>query len=190
MGIILNCFIQELLPVHSSVTCVRCFCVCVCVFIVVCIYYMGIKWSYDMIWLYVADVECRRVLMELLLWLAGVELTDGEGWCIIIIIVQQLLQLLTGYALNKVSVLLLSQKHFPDICIYCWQFSKAMSQLKYTSQPPFPPPLPPKSMHQVIDIPEMPGISLLLFSFSFFLFPSLFPSLSFFFFWWGRGVGG
>ena len=111
----------------------------------------------------------------------------------IIIIVQQLLQLLTGYALNKVSVLLLSQKHFPDICIYCWQFSKAMSQLKYTSQPPFPPPLPPKSMHQVIDIPEMPGISLLLFSFSFFLFPSLFPSLSFFFLvgqgGWGLGKG-
>ena len=99
----------------------------------------------------------------------------------IIITVQQLLQLLTGYALNKFSVLLLSLERFPDICIYCRQFSKAMSQLKYTCHrlppppltfPPLtsPPPPPPKSMHQVIDIPEMSGLSLLLFSFFLFFF--------------------
>ena len=52
----------------------------------------------------------------------------------------------------------------------------------YMSPPPFPPPLPPKSMHQVIDIPEMSGISLFLFFFSFYLSFSFFFYLSFFFF--------
>ena len=87
------------------------------------------------------------------------------------IIVQQLLQLLTGYALNKFCVSLLSWESFSDICIYCQQFSKSYEPAKIDmSPPPFPPPLFPKSMHQVIDIPEMSGFSFFFSSLFFFLF--------------------